>query len=109
MAAKRKSTTDAVEILHRLFIEGKPEMEALLEEELANLEVAEQIRLLRSQADLSQRQLAEKTGTTASVISRLESAEYEGHSLAMLRRIAAALNKRVRISFISLKKDTKAA
>ncbi|MBI2503421.1 MAG: helix-turn-helix domain-containing protein [Candidatus Latescibacteria bacterium] len=109
MAAKRKSTTDAVEILHKLFIEGKPEMEALLEEELANLEVAEQIRLLRSQADLSQRQLAEKTGTTASVISRLESAEYEGHSLAMLRRIAAALNKRVRISFISLKKDTKAA
>lgn len=109
MAAKRKSTTDAVEILHKLFIAGKPEMEALLEEELANLEVAEQIRLLRTQAGWSQRQLAEKTGTTASVISRLESAQYEGHSLAMLRRIAAALNKRVRISFISLKKDTKAA
>ena len=37
MAAKRRSTADAVEILHKLFIEGKPEMEALLEEELANL------------------------------------------------------------------------
>ena len=109
MGARKKSTTDAAEILHRLFIKGKPEMEALLEEELANLEVAEQIRLLRSQAGLSQRQLAERIGTTASVISRLESAQYEGHSLAMLRRVAAALHKRVKISFIPLKKDAEAA
>jgi hypothetical protein len=39
-------------------------------------------------------------GTTASVISRLEDADYEGHSLAMLRRIAAALDKRVEIRFV---------
>lgn len=109
MAAKRRSTTDAAEILHKLFVEGKPEMEALLEEELANLEIAEQIRLLRTRAGWSQRQLAEKIGTAASVISRLESAEYEGHSLAMLRRIASALHKRVKISFVPLKKDAKAA
>ena len=33
------------------------------------------------------------------MICRLEDAEYEGHSLAMLNRIAAALNRRVVIQF----------
>jgi hypothetical protein len=32
------------------------------------------------------------------VICRLEDADYEGHSLAMLRRVAAALGKRVDIA-----------
>ena len=91
---KSRKTTDAREILYRLLVEGKPEMEALLEEERTNLDVAEQIALLRTEAGLSQQALADKIGTTASAISRLESANYEGHSLAMLRKIAAALNKR---------------
>lgn len=103
MTTKKKSTTDAAEILYKLFIEGNPEMETMLEEELANLDVAEQIYLLRNQAGLSQRELAEKIETKASVVSRLESADYEGHSLSMLRRIAAALNKQVKISFVPLK------
>jgi transcriptional regulator with XRE-family HTH domain len=54
-------------------------------------------------AGLTQGELAKLIGTTASVISRLEDADYEGHSLAMLRRIAAALNKRVEIRFVSIK------
>jgi hypothetical protein len=41
-------------------------------------------------------------GTTPSVISRLEDDDYEGHSLAMLCRVAAALNKRVEIRFVPL-------
>ena len=56
---------------------------------------------LRAKAGLSQRALAQKVGTTASVICRLEDADYEGHSLAMLRRIAAALGKRIEIRFVS--------
>ena len=35
--------------------------------------------------------------TTQSVISRLEDADYEGHSLSMLNRIAKALNRQVQI------------
>jgi ribosome-binding protein aMBF1 (putative translation factor) len=99
---KSRKTTDAREILYKLLVEGKPEMEALLEEERTNLDVAEQIVLLRTEAGLSQQALANKIGTTASAISRLESADYEGHSLAMLRKIATALNKRVQISFLPL-------
>ena len=96
-------TSDAVEILHKRFVAGNPEREALLAEAEANMEVAEKIYRLRTAAGLTQRELAEKIGTTASVICRLENADYEGHSLSMLRRVAKALNQRVRISFVPLK------
>jgi transcriptional regulator with XRE-family HTH domain len=51
---------------------------------------------------LSQAQLAKLIGTTASVICRLEDADYEGHSLAMLRRIGAVLDQRVEVRFVPL-------
>src|SRR5919108_480122 len=102
MAKQRKPTTDAVEILHRRYYEGRPQRLSALEEERANAEIARKIYALRTKAGLTQRQLAKLVGTSASAICRLEDADYEGHSLAMLRRIAAALNKRVEIRFVSL-------
>lgn len=102
MAARRKRTTDAVEILDRRYFEGRPDRIAELEEERANAEIARQIYDLREKAGLTQAKLAKLVGTTPSVISRLEDADYEGHSLSMLRRIAAALNQRVEIRFIPL-------
>ncbi len=101
MPRKKKGATDAVEIMHRRFFKGKPEMRALLEEERANADVARKIFELRTKARLSQRELAKLIGTTASVICRLEDADYEGHSLAILHRIAAAVNKRVEIRFVA--------
>jgi len=100
MSQKREPTTDAVEILHRRYFEGKPEMMALLEEERANAEIARQIFDLRTEAGLTQRKLAKLVGTSASVIDDLEEADYEGNALAMLRRIAASLNKRVEIQLV---------
>ena len=97
---KRRPTADTVAILHRRYYEGKPERLADLEKARANDQVARKIVDLRTQAGLSQRQLAKLVGTTASVICRLEDADYEGHSLAMLNRIAAALNRRVEIRFV---------
>jgi ribosome-binding protein aMBF1 (putative translation factor) len=105
MSGKRKSTTDAVEILHRQFFRGQPERQRTLEEARADDEVARKIYELRRKAGLTQAQLAKMIGTTASVISRLEDADYEGHSLAMLRRIAAALNKRVEIRFVPVRRS----
>jgi predicted transcriptional regulator len=96
----QKRTTDALEIMDRL-TGNSPEMADLLEQERANLDIARKIYELRSKAKLSQAGLAKKVGTTQSVISRLEDADYEGHSLAMLRRIASALEKRVEIRFVS--------
>ena len=66
-------------------------------------DVALQIAALREQAGLSQKDLARKLKTSQQQISRLESPDYEGHSLAMLRRIAAALDKRVEIRFVPVK------
>lgn len=99
----RRSTSDAVKILHRRFFDGQPKRRALLEEERANAAIARQLCDFREAAGLSQRELARLVGTTASVICRLEDAGYEGHSLAMLRRIAAALKKRVEIRFLPVK------
>ena len=60
-------------------------------------DVALQLTSLREQAGLSQTQLARKLKTTQQQVSRLESPAYEGHSLSMLRRVAAALHARVRV------------
>lgn len=60
-------------------------------------DVALQIAALRQRAGLSQRELAKRLGTSQQQISRLESPEYEGHSLSMLRRVARELKARVRV------------
>lgn len=100
---KKKTTSTALEYLHRRFYAGRPERIAELEEARASAEVARKVYELRTKAKLTQKELAARVGTTASVISRLEDDDYEGHSLGMLRRIASALNKRVEIRFVSLK------
>lgn len=108
---KKKPTSDAIEILHRRYYEGHPERLASLEEERFNAEIARLIYDLRTEAGLTQRQLATLVGTSASAICRLEDADYEGHSLSLLRRIAGVLNKRVeiRIRPLSPKSTRKAA
>jgi len=105
MPVTRKATTGAVEILQRQFYKGDPEKLKSLAECRANDEIARKIRTLRMKAGLTQAQLAKLVGTTASVICRLEDADYEGHSVAMLRRIAAALDRRVEIRFLPLSKS----
>jgi ribosome-binding protein aMBF1 (putative translation factor) len=95
-------TTDALEIIYQEFYEGKPERLAELSDARVNDDVARKIRELREEAGLSQRKLAELVGTTASVICRLEDADYEGHSLSMLNRIAAVLNQRITIDFVPI-------
>ena len=107
-----KQTSDALSIIHQEFYANKPERLVALAEARVNDDVARKIREMRESANLSQRQLAELVGTTASVICRLEDSDYEGHSLSMLNRIAHALNQRVSIDFvpnISTEDKTKAS
>jgi ribosome-binding protein aMBF1 (putative translation factor) len=101
---QRRRTTNAVEILKRRYLDNDPAMARMVEEEGANMEVGRKINDLRTKAGLSQRSLAKLIGTTASVVCRLEDADYEGHSLAMLNRIAAALHRRVEIRFVPIRK-----
>lgn len=77
--------------------DGESETVAL-ERERLNVNVARIIADRRREAGLNQSQLADLVETTQSVISRLENADYKGHSLTMLDRIARALDRRVQIS-----------
>lgn len=105
--AKKKSK-DALEILHKRYYKNKPKRLAALEVERDHADVAAKIYKLRTDAGLSQRDLARLVKTSAAAICRLENADYEGHSLTMLRKIAKALNKKVEIRFVPLE-GTKAA
>ncbi len=96
---KREPTIDAVEILRRDLIGDDPQLIAEHAQIRADLDIAQKIYDLRQAAGLTQAQLARLIGTSRTVVVRLEDADYEGHSLAMLTRIAAALHKRVEIRF----------
>jgi len=96
----QRRTSDVLSLLDWLS-GNSPEMADLLEQERVNLDIARKIYDLRVKAGPSQARLAKKVGTTQSAISRLEGADYEGHSLAMLHRIASALEKKVEIRFVS--------
>jgi ribosome-binding protein aMBF1 (putative translation factor) len=109
MAARKMFHSDALQYTYDRFIGNDPEQIASYEQELINLEVAQRLYDLRTKAGLSQRALAKKVGTTASVICRLEDADYEGHSLSMLKRIAEALDKRLEIRFVSVNKKLRRA
>jgi ribosome-binding protein aMBF1 (putative translation factor) len=96
--SKRAKTTNAVEILNRLVFKNDPERLRAVEHYRLNSEVAGLIYNLRVKAGLSQAELANRIHTTQSVISRLEDADYEGHSLSMLAKVATALNHRLVLS-----------
>ena len=104
MASKR--TTRAAEILRNRYVKDDPERRASVEAERVHAEVARLIHAMRTQAGLTQEQLANLVGTTQSVISRLEDADYDGHSLSMLNRIAEALNKKLTVGMTAKDPET---
>jgi ribosome-binding protein aMBF1 (putative translation factor) len=100
MSALRRFGSDTLQYFWDRYVGDDPERISEYEQLGADIEIAQLIYDMRTDAGLTQRQLAKKVGTTASVICRLEDADYEGHSLAMLRRIAEALGKRIEIRFV---------
>lgn len=96
--AEKKKTSDAVAILDRM-AGNNSEIRRLTEKARTNVAVAQLIYDARTKAGLSQSALAKRIGTKQSVISRLEDADYDGHSLSILQRIAAATGQHVEIRF----------
>ncbi len=97
---KAQKNSDAVKILDRM-IGDDGQLRRLANEAMVNAEVAQRIHEVRTKSKLTQKQLAELVGTTQSVIARLEDADYEGHSLSMLQRIATAVKMRLEVRFVS--------
>ncbi|MDJ0536890.1 MAG: helix-turn-helix transcriptional regulator [Xenococcaceae cyanobacterium MO_207.B15] len=96
-------TSDGIKILDNM-IGDDSELRELCEQATINAHVAQLIYDARTEAGLSQKELAKMINTTQSVISRLEDADYEGHSLSMLGRIANALNREVKIDLVPITK-----
>ncbi len=109
MAKKNPLKSKSLQAAYDRYIGNDPEQRQAFEQALADYDVARKIYDLRAKAGLSQRDLARRIGTTASVICQLEDADYQGHSLLMLRRIAAALGKRVEIRFVAVRRKAQPA
>jgi ribosome-binding protein aMBF1 (putative translation factor) len=79
---------------HGEVVEQRARKSAIYRKEFARslqqIDLALLVREMREGAGLTQTELAKKVCTTQSVIARLEDAEYAGHSLTMLERIATA-------------------
>src|SRR5205809_5423101 len=94
---------DVVEDLERM-VGDDPELRAMIEEETLNAEIASLVYRARTEAGLTQAQLAKRVGTRQPAIARLEDADYRGHSLTMLRKIAAALGRRLEVRLPTVKR-----
>jgi transcriptional regulator with XRE-family HTH domain len=92
------STRNLAEVIRRK-LAGDEDLAAAVEAERFNLNVGSAIFEARTSAGLTQQQLADRIGMHQSAIARLEDADYDGHSLKTLERIAAALGKRLEIRF----------
>lgn len=74
-----------------------PEFAARYRQADAGWAVVQQLADLRHARGISQRELARRASTTQQQISRMESPDYEGHSLSALRRVVAELGGSVRV------------
>lgn len=63
-------------------------------------EIAEEIFALRERHQLTQQALATLIGSSQPAIARMENGEYLGHSIAVLRRMAAAVGERASFRFL---------
>ena len=92
-------TSSAIAIIDGM-IGDDEQLRDLIRQAKTNADIAQMIYDARIEAKLSQQALAELVGSNQQTISQLESADYEGHSLAMLRRIADALKQELVVQFV---------
>ena len=93
-------TIDAIKIIHQA-IADDPTIQEQIALESLNAEIAQLIYDSRTNAGLTQQQLADLIYVEQSVIEDLEDADYQDNPLMMLQKIATALNQRVKMSLVS--------
>ena len=92
------TTRDFAKVI-RAKLAANPALAKAVEAEAFHADIACKVHQLRKSAGLTQKQLAGLIGATQSVISRIENADYDGHSLDLLQRIASAVGKNLAIEF----------
>lgn len=91
-----KNIADAI----RKRLARDPDLAEGVENALFGFNVSEEVFRIRTALGLTQAELAQKMGTKQSVVARLESADYDGHSLKLLRRVADATGSRLEVRFV---------
>jgi len=100
MMKEPKFGSDGLKWLYDKYIGNDPESVELLREYEVRAEIAKQVYDLRNQAGLTSAELADLVEIGESVVEALEQADYAGDALAMLVRIASALNKKLEVRFV---------
>ncbi len=102
--ASRKNTdaprNDALAVLNQMFGDSDGWDERVTAATDAAM-IAEEVYALRQRHGLSQAALAKLIDSSQSAIARMEDAKYRGHSMPVLRRIAAAVGEQVIVRFIA--------
>ena len=91
-----RTTSDAVEIIRKMF-GNDPQMEQLMQEAAAAMDIGQEVFDAREALALTQEALASKVGVTADEIDAIEMGDFQHVPLDLLERIAVALNKRLEI------------
>ena len=94
MSDFQKLLDQALEKVNLTPVDDTPEME----EYDIDVEVRDLVISARSAANLTQKQLAQRSGVSQANISKIENGNYQP-SLSTLKRIAGALGKRLVVSF----------
>ena len=94
MSDFQKLLDQALEKVNLTPVDDTPEME----EYDSDAEVRDLVISARNAADLTQKQLAQRSGVSQANISKIENGNYHP-SLSTLKRIAGALGKRLVVSF----------
>ena len=68
-------------------------------ESFLNAYIASQIKVLRRQRGYNQAELAQRIGTTQTAISRIENVNFSKWSIGTLRKVARALEVRLKVTF----------
>lgn len=91
-------TRNASHILHRRI---KDDQESQLQVQLATIcaQIAEEVYDARRRRRMTQAALAKLIGTSQSAIARVEDADYDGHSIKTIAKIAVALELTVAVKF----------
>jgi ribosome-binding protein aMBF1 (putative translation factor) len=98
-------TSNAMKILNK-DVGHDAELREMIAQEKVDLHVSRLIHDARTATGLTQSELAKLIDSKQPVIAKLEDADYDGHSLSMLRRIADALNMKLTIDFIPADPNT---
>ncbi len=87
-----------VELLRKLLT--PPQFKAVYDEMSTEMNIGEQIAQIRHKAKMSQLELAKKVYTSRTAIARYESGDYNRYNVGTLIRIARALHKKLKISYV---------